>query len=512
MKKGLFRSTSIFSSMTAISRVLGFIRDMLIARFFGASAAIDAFYIAFRIPNFMRALFAEGAFSQAFVPVLSEYRETKTPEEVREFVARMQGALLLFLVLVVAFCMIFTPWITTVFAPGYVDEPFRFALTTEMLRITFPYILLISLTAFSGAVLNSYGSFGPPAFAPVLLNISMIIGAVWLAPHFDEPVIALAIAVLVAGVCQFAFQIPFLRIKRLLVLPKLVLKDEGVRRVGKMLVPALFGVSVAQISLLVDTLFASFLPAGSVTWLYYSNRLVYLPLGIFGVALATVILPHLSRKHTNHSTEEFSSTLGWALRCVLVIAIPSAVGLIMLAGPLFASLFQYGEFSMHDALMSSYSLIAYSIGLPAFMLVKVLASGFYSQQNIKTPVKIAVVALVMNVVLNFALIGPLQHTGLALATALSSTFNAGMLYVLLCKKGVYQAKKDSLLYLLKLLFAVVVMAALLWWLSPENSAWFAWNWQQKVWHLGVLLAVGMVSYFACLWVCGVRLRNFMKLH
>lgn len=509
MQKSLFRSTTLVSGMTFISRVLGLIRDVLIAQLFGATAAIDAFYVAFRIPNFMRALFAEGAFSQAFVPVLSEYRELKTPDQVRQFIARMQGALLLALVLLVTFCIIFSPLIAVLFAPGFVDEPYRLSLTTEMLRITFPYLLLISMAAFCGAVLNSHGSFGAPAFAPVLLNVMMIIAAIWLSPHFAEPVVALAVGVLVAGIFQFLFQIPFLHAKRLFMLPKLVWRDEGVRRVGGLLVPALFGVSVVQISLFIDTLFASFLPAGSITWLYYSDRLVYFPLGIFGVALATVILPHLSRKHTNRSVEEFSSTLDWAFRGVLIIAFPSAVGLALLASPLFISLFQYGQFTLHDALMATRSLIAYAVGLPAFMMLKVLASGFYSQQNIKTPVKIAVIALLVNVALNFALIGPLQHAGLALATSLSSTLNAGLLCFLLSKKGMYQPQQGWWLYLLRLLFAVSVMGVLLWWLSPASSEWAAWGWKDRLLHLGFLLGVGMLSYFISLRVVGVKLRSFI---
>lgn len=508
MSKSLFRSATLVSGMTAISRILGFLRDMLVAQLFGATPAIDAFYVAFRIPNFMRGLFAEGAFAQAFVPVLSEYRQLNSPEEVHQFIRRMSGSLLLALLVVTALAMIFTPTLTTVFAPGFTQDPHRFALAVHMLRITFPYLLLISLTAFCGAILNSYGLFGVPSFTPVLLNAVMIIAALWITPHFDPPVVGLAWGVLIAGISQFLFQLPFLQLRKLLFWPSLVWRDPGVRKVLTLLVPALFGVSVAQISLLVDTLFASFLPTGSITWLYYSDRLTYFPLGIFGVALATVILPHLSRKHADRSVEDFSLALDWALRCVLVIAIPAAIGLYMLAVPLFASLFQYGKFHAHDVLMASWSLQAYAFGLPAFMLVKVLASGFYSRQDIKTPVRIAVVALLANMVLNFTLIWSLKHAGLALATSLSSSINAGLLCWYLLSRGSYQAQKGWVLYLFRLLLAGAVLCALLYWLNPPADVWFSWSWRQRLPHLLELLAVAIVSYIVCLGLMGLRLRDF----
>lgn len=506
--KSLFRSTTLVSGMTSISRVLGFMRDMLIAHIFGVGASIDAFYVAFRIPNFMRGLFAEGAFAQAFVPVLSEYRQQRSFEEVKQFIARMQASLGLVLLGVVILAIVFTPGLTTLFAPGFAHGSERFELTTHMLRITFPYLMLISLTAFYGSVLNSYGLFGVPSFTPVLLNLIMIIAAVWMSPHFAEPVVGLAWGVLIAGIVQFLFQLPFLKLHDLFVWPKLFWRDEGVRRVIKLLVPALFGVSVAQISLLIDTLFASFLPVGSITWLYYSDRLTYFPLGIFGVALATVVLPHLSRKHADRSVEQYSATLDWALRCVLLIAVPAGIGLFMLAAPLFSSLFQSGKFKLHDVVMAARSLEAYAFGLPAFMLVKVLASGYYSRQDIKGPVKIAVIALIVNMILNFILIWPLAHAGLALATSLSSSVNAFLLFYGLRKKKIFILQKGWPKYLLQLAFAGAVVCGLLFWLTPDVTVWSAWHWQQRVLHLGFLLVISVISYFVCLWISGIRLRDF----
>lgn len=508
MKRGLFRSTTLVAGMTSISRVLGFLRDMLIAHIFGATPAIDAFYVAFRIPNFMRGLFAEGGFAQAFVPVLSEYRQTRSFDEVKQFIARMQGSLGLILLIITLLAIVFTPLLTTLFVPGYVNDPHRFYLATHMLRITFPYLMLISLTAFYGSVLNTYGLFGISSFTPVILNLLMIIAAVWGAQYFVEPVMALAWGVLFAGICQFIFQLPFLKYHHLFVWPQLVWRDEGVRRVLKLLVPALFGVSVAQISLLVDTLFASFLPAGSITWLYYSDRLIYFPLGIFGVALATVVLPHLSRKYADGSKEEFSKSIDWALRCILIIAIPSAIGLFILAAPLFASLFQYGKFSQHDVIMATRSLQAYAFGLPAFMLVKVLASAFYSQQDIKRPVRIAVIALSVNMILNFILIGPLAHAGLALATTISSTLNAALLCWILQKRKIFFWQHGWNKYLLQLIFSGGVMSVLLYWITPKVTQWFLWDWRQRVLHLLGLLGLAIVVYFSCLVISGLKLRDF----
>ena len=509
MSKSLFRSTTMVSGITAISRILGFLRDMLIAQLFGTTPAVDAFYIAFRIPNFMRGLFAEGAFAQAFVPVLSEYRQLKTPQEIRLFMSHMQGSLLLVLCILTALALIFTPYLTALFAPGWLaKDPHRFMLTTHLLRITFPYLLLISITAFYASILNTYGMFGAPSFTPVLLNLIMILSALYLAPYFAEPVEALAWGVLMAGISQLLFLKFFLILKQLVVWPRLLWRDEGVRKVMKLLIPALFGVSVAQISLLLDTLFASFLPTGSISWLYYSDRLTYFPLGIFGVALATVILPHLSGKQAKTSVEEFSKTIDWALRCVCIIAIPAGIGLYLLAIPLFSTLFQYGKFHAHDVMMATLSLKAYAFGLPAFMLVKVLASGFYAKQDIKTPVKVAVISLIANMVLNFALIWQLKHAGLALATSLSSSLNAALLCWFLIKTGRYKPQKGWWLYLFKLWMASAVICAFIVMLSPLNSAWVTHPAHWKIIHLIGLLLGSVAVYFISLRVMGIRLSTF----
>ncbi|MCF7981873.1 MAG: murein biosynthesis integral membrane protein MurJ, partial [Pseudomonadales bacterium] len=406
------KSTGVVGSYTMLSRILGLLRDVVIANFIGASASADAFFVAFKIPNFLRRLFAEGAFAQAFVPVLSEYKTQRDHLAVKELVNNVAGTLGLALALLTGVAMVAAPVITLVFAPGFIQYEEKLALTTDLLRITFPYLFFISLTAFSGSILNSYGRFGIPAFTPVLLNISLICAALFLAPNLNEPVMALGWGVLIAGAAQLLFQLPFLAKLHLLPAPKLHRQHEGVKQILTLMLPALFGVSVSQINLLLDTLLASFLKTGSVSWLYYSDRLVELPLGVFGIAIATVILPSLSRLHASQSTEKFSQTLDWALRSVCVIGVPAALALFILAEPLIITLFQYGAMTERDVAMAAMSLRAYSFGLFAFMLIKVLAPGYFSRQDTKTPVRIAVWAMLTNMILNLILVWPLQHAGL----------------------------------------------------------------------------------------------------
>ncbi|MCK4608173.1 MAG: murein biosynthesis integral membrane protein MurJ [Gammaproteobacteria bacterium] len=508
MKKSLLKSGYVVASMTVLTRIVGLAREIIFANVFGASAGFDAFLVAFKIPNFMRRLFAEGAFSQAFVPVLSEYRQNRSQKEAQIFVNRMAGTLGLTLFIVTAIAVLITPIFVMIFAPGFIHDPTRFGLASAMLRITFPYLLLISLTAFAGSILNSYDIFSIPAITPILLNFSLIGAALFLAPHLKNPVEGLAWGVFIGGILQLLLQLPFLKYIKLLPKPQLCWRDPGVNRVLKLMVPAILGVSVAQISLMLDTLFASFLREGSITWLYYSDRLTNFPLGVFGVALAIVVLPHLSRKHAAKSKAEFSAALDWALRCVLLIGPPSAIGLLLLAGPLLATILQHGQFNDFDVIMASKSLMAFSLGLPAFMLIKILASGFYSTQDIKTPVKIAIIALCSNMVLNLILIFPLAHAGLALATSLTSSLNAGLLLWFLLKRKIYIPQAGWLIYGLRLGFANAAMAAILWFLNAKLSAWLSWNSLQRVEHLLIILVAAVMTYIICLLVAGVRPSHF----
>lgn len=514
---GLFRSTAVVSSMTMVSRVFGLLRDMVFTRIFGADAGTDAFLVAFKIPNFLRRLFAEGAFSQAFVPVLTGVKNEEGDEAVSELVRNTLGTLagILFIVSVIA--AIATPILVMIFAPGFINQPEKFDLTTDMLRITFPYILFMSLTALSAGILNSYGRFAVPAFTPVLLNLSLIAAAIWLAPQMDVPIMALAWGVFIAGAAQLAFQIPFILKLGLLRWPRWGWKNSGVRRILKLMLPGIFGSSVMQINLLFDTLIASFLVSGSVTWLYLSDRMVELPLGIFGIALATVILPNLSQKHAAGDPKAFSQMLDWALRWVLVIALPAAVALAVLAGPILSTLFLYGDFRPLDVEMASISLLVYSSGLIGFILVKVLAPGYFARQDTKTPVKVGLIAMVANMIMNVAFVVPMlklgwsaPHAGLALATSISAFINAGLLYRGLKKAGVYSPLAGWLKLLLQTGFAVSVMGALIFMVSGELSFWITATASQRILQLSWIIPLGAISYFIVLWLSGVRFSQLQR--
>ena len=512
MSRKLLKSTALVSAMTLISRVLGFVRDMVIARVFGAGLATDAFFVAFKIPNFLRRLFAEGAFSQAFVPVLSEYKTQREHEEVRELVDRVTGTLGAILFAITAIGVIAAPILVSIFAPGFIDEQEKHQLAAEMLRLTFPYLLFISLTALAGGILNSYGRFGVPALTPVLLNISLIGCALWLAPEMERPVTALAWGVFIAGAAQLAFQLPFLKQLKLLPRPRWGWRDSGVRKILKLMAPAIFGSSVAQINLLFDTLIASLLVTGSVSWLYYSDRLMEFPLGLFGVALATVILPSLSRKHSADDPAAFSATLDWALRWAMIIALPAAIGLGLLAGPMLTTLFQYDQFGARDVAMAQMSLIAYSLGLPGFILIKVLAPGFFARQDTKTPVRIGVRAMVANMGLNVLFVAPMvwlgmtgPHTGLALATTGSAWLNALWLLRTLKREGVYTPADGWPKLLLQLLLANLAMAALLLWGSADTAQWIDWSAWTRIGQLALWITAAAALYFAALFAVGVRI-------
>ena len=502
----MFKSLSTVGAYTLLSRILGFVRDLVYAHVFGANALTDAFFVAFKIPNFLRRLFAEGAFATAFVPVLTEYRTQRDFRELKDFVDHIAGSLGLVLLVVSLIGVVAAPVLVSVFAFGWVmdEETVKLALAADMLRLTFPYLFFISLTAFAGGILNAHDRFAVPAFTPVLLNLCLIGSALWLAPMMEQGIVALAWGVLLAGITQFTFQLPFLARIKLLPRPRPGFRDPGVRRVLTLMVPALFAVSVTQINLLLDTMLASFLVTGSISWLYYSDRLMEFPLGILGVALATVILPRLSRRQAEAAPQAFSGTLDWGLRMTLVFGVPSAVGLVLLAGPMMATLFQSDVFDAHDVAMAQRSLMAYALGLQAFILIKVLAPGFYARQDTRTPVKIGVIAMAVNMVLNLALIFPLQHAGLALATSLSAYLNAWLLLRGLRREAAYQPRRGWWKIGSQVAIAVFVMALLLLWLSPGLVDWIDAPRTQRVMWLCGLIAAGAVSYIAVLFVAGLR--------
>lgn len=505
----MFKSLAKVGSNTMLSRVLGFVRDLVFAHIFGANAGTDAFFVAFKIPNFLRRLFAEGSFSVAFVPVLAEYKAKRSFEELKLFVNHVAGTLGGILLLVTTLGVLGSPVLVMIFAPGFIGGvEGKMDLAAEMLRLTFPYLFFISLTAFAGSILNTYGRFGIPAFTPVLLNLSLIGCALWLSPLMDRPIVGVAWGVLLAGIVQFLFQLPFLKQLGLLPKFKFAPKDEGVRRIVKLMLPAIFGVSVTQLNLLLDTLIASFLVDGSISWLYYSDRLMEFPLGILGVGLATVILPSLSQKHATESSEGFSHTLNWALRWVLLLGVPCAVGLFLLAGPMIATLFQSKVFLPSDVAMAQRSLMAYSLGLLPFIMIKVLAPGYYARQDTKTPVKIAIIAMVSNMVFNIILVFPLAHAGLALATTLSACINAGLLFRGLKKEEVFIPEGGWPSLIIRGLVASAAMGAMLYVMGGSLDSWLSMELWDKLWKLLLLILSGAGLYFMVLWILGIRISHF----
>ena len=496
-----------------ISRILGFVRDMVIARIFGSSEASDAFFVAFKIPNTLRRLFAEGAFSQAFVPVLTEYKENKSEKALKELINQVAGTFGVVLLGLSLTGVIAAPAVILLFGPGFINDPAKYELAVEMLRLTFPYLFFIAMTAFAGGILNSFGRFAIPAFTPVFLNIVFILMAIFLSPKLDEPIMALAWAVFIAGAVQLLFQVPFLHKLNLLPRPKWGWKHPGVQKIKNLMIPAIIGSSVVQINLIFDTVLASFLVTGSISWLYYSDRLVEFPLGLLGIAIATVILPKLSKDQANTSVKTFSNTLDWALRCAILVGLPAAVGLIMLAAPMLATLFYGGAFTPDDVFFSSLSLTAYALGLMGFILIKVLAPGFYARQDTQTPVKIGIKAMIANMVLNVLFVVPLYvmafkgaHTGLALATATSAYINAWMLLQTLRKQGHYQPRSGWLRLIAQTSFACLSMAAVLYWASPAIETWLAWDTWTRASNLALYVILGFIVYVIALGMSGVKLN------
>ena len=513
MSKKPFKSTLTVGGATFVSRIFGYVRDAVIFIVFGANASTDAFFVAFRIPNFLRRLFAEGAFSQAFVPVMAANLH-EGESAFHRLINHVTGLLSVVLIGVTAIGVLASPWLIFIFAPGFEDSQQKI-LASDLLKITFPYLLFISLTALAGSILNIRQKFAVPALTPVLLNASLILAAVWLAPRMQQPIFALAWGVFIAGIAQLLFQIPFLIRERGLPIPKLRGAKEGVHKILKLMLPAIFGSSIVQINLLVDTMIASFLAEGSISWLYISDRFVELPLALFGIATATVILPMLSKQHVAVQKEQFNQTLQWAMKISLLICIPAMLGLIVLASPILSTLVQYRQFSMFDTQMATISLIAYSIGLPAFIYIKVLAPGFYARQDTKTPVKIGVVAMLANIVLNLFFVWlwhrlnmPGAHAGLALATSLSAYINALLLLLSLKKEQVLMQLQAWFPLVMKVLFSALLMFGVLKIFVPGIEIWSQWQVLPRFMTLMGFIALGFTIYAGCLYLLGLRVSQF----
>ncbi|MEP1447606.1 MAG: murein biosynthesis integral membrane protein MurJ [Paraglaciecola sp.] len=517
MSGKLFKSGMIVSAMTFISRILGLVRDAVIANLMGAGANADVFFFANKIPNFLRRLFAEGAFAQAFIPVLADVHHENNEQHLKQFIAKVSGTLGVIVTLVTIVGVIGSPILAALFGMGWFveylndqSEGAKFELASVMLKITFPYLLFVSLTGLAGAILNTLNKFAVAAFTPVLLNVAIISCAIYLAPQFEEPAFALAWGVFLGGLLQLLFLLPFLHRAGLLVKPKWGWSDPDIVKVRTLIIPALFGVSVGQLNLLFDTVIASFLGTGAISWLYYSDRLLEFPLGLFGIAIATVILPTLSRNHVSKDDQAFSDNIDWAVKMVCVLGIPAATGLFMLAEPMLLTIFGRGEFTPQTARFASYSLMAYSFGLLSFMLVKVLAPGFYSKQDTKTPVKFGIWCMIANMVFNLILVWPFDYVGLAMATSLSALMNATLLYVALHKRGVYQVSRQTMLLLVKIILASVLMGIAIHAMSPTIVSWVDFTLLDKIYHLAKIILSGAAVLAVSLLAMGVRTRSFLS--
>ncbi len=513
MSRRIFRSMSVFGLMTLLSRITGLWRDTVYASMFATGVA-DAWYVAYQIPNFLRRLFAEGAFSQAFVPVVSEYHAKRTTEETRELVSSVAGTLGGFLLVVSLLGSLASPALMWIFANGFEAGSAKFVLASDLLRWTFPYLFFVSMTALAGGVLNSYERFAIPAFSSVLMNVVMIVAALWVSPKLQQPLMALAMGVLIAGMLQVLIHLPTLLKLKLLRWPKWNFNHEGVRRIGKLMIPAIIGSSMGQISVVISTIIATHLASGSVAWLYYADRIVEFPLGIFSIALATVILPNLSKHHAAESPERFNSTLDWALRLLCLIVLPAAVALLVLAGPLTALIYYRGEFNANDAEMTTWAVMAYALALFGWSLVKVLAPGYYARQDTKTPVRTAMQSFGLNMGLNLVFIaglyatgtvqGPGMHILLAIATAAGALLNSWLLYRGLCRQGVYQPSAGWSTFWVRLILANVVMAVFLYYCAGATERWIHVATVTRIWWMFGLVVSGASLYFLSLWLLGLR--------
>jgi putative peptidoglycan lipid II flippase len=506
----LLKALTTVSGMTLLSRITGLVRETLQAVLFGAGMQMDAFQAAFRLPNILRRMFAEGAFSQAFVPILAEYQRRRGDDATRDLVGNVGGILALALLGVTVLGVLAAPALVYLLASGFAATPGKIELTTDLIRIVFPYILFVSLVSLSGGVLNVYRHFAVPAFTPVVLNLSIIGAAIFLSKYIDPPIKALAWGVLIGGVAQLAFQLAPLARIGMLPRPRLDWRDEGVRRVLRNMGPAVVGVSAAQISVLINTQLASLLGDGRISWITYADRLMEFPSALLGVALGTVLLPSLAKHYSESDHEQYSSLLDWGLRLTFMLALPAAVALWLLALPLVSTLYHYGKFTVNDVWQTRAALLGYSVGLLGLIAVKILAPGFYARQNIRTPVRIAFFTVFVSQTLALILMWRIGHAGLTLATSLGACVNATLLFWFLRKGGFYRPQPGWFLFLCKLLVALGVLAALLFALSGPPEVWLSNGAWARIGRLAGIIAAGIVAYFATLYLLGFRLGDFAR--
>ena len=506
----LLKALSTVSALTLLSRITGLVRESLKAVGFGAGLQMDAFEAAFRLPNILRRLFAEGAFSQAFVPILAEYKRARGEDATRDLVGRVATLLAVLLLALSVLGIFAAPWLVYLLAGGFVRTPGKVELTAELIRIMFPYVFFISLVSLAGGVLNVHRRFAIPAFTPVLLNVSIIVATIFVAPHFDPPIVALAWGVAVGGVAQLTLQVvPLVRLS-MLPRPRFDWRDEGVRRVLRAMGPAVLGVSAAQISTLINTQLAAYLGDGRISWITYADRLMEFPSAMLGVALGTVLLPSLVKHHHDANEEQYRSLLDWGLRLTFLLALPAALALALLAVPLISTLYQYGRFTLNDVWQTRDALLGYSVGLIGLIAVKILAPGFYARQDMKTPVKIAFLTVLVTQLMAVTLMFQIGHAGLTLATSLGACLNATLLFLAMRRRGIYVPQRGWPLFLGRVAVALAVLGGVLWWASGNEGFWVTASLWVKVGRLSLVIVAGALAYFAALWLVGFRFADFNR--
>lgn len=498
------------SSITMFSRVLGFIRDALIAQTFGVSIMTDAFFIAFKLSNLLRRVFAEGTFHQIFLPMLSQYKYFGNIKEIRIFISRTFGLIIIILMIIIIIGLLAAPWIITIAVPGFDNFSEKFYITVLLFRIILPYILLISLTSFMGAILNTWNFFLIPAFTPIFLSISMIV-LMLLSNYlnFNPPIIGLAWSVIIGGIFQCIYYIPFVKSINLLVLPKINFYDDRIRKICRSMSLVFIAVSSNQVSLIINTILASFLEDGSISWIYYADKIMELPLGVVGVTLTTILLPCLSRFTAAGDNTKYFCLMNWGIKLCCILGFPSAMILGTLSQPLIITLFQYGKFSAVDVIMTQYSVIAYSIGLPGLILIKIFTAGFYAKHNIKTPIRIIVITVIFTQFVNLLCIHTLKHVTFAFSTSLGAWLNVGLLYWQFKKKYLFQLKSGWLFFFYQLVVALFIMYISLYiGLSILVSPWDQGSIFYRLPKILSVLIISISSYFLTLWYLGIRIKDF----
>jgi len=506
----LLKALSTVSALTLLSRVTGLARETLKAVGFGAGLQMDAFEAAFRLPNILRRLFAEGAFSQAFVPILAEYKQARGEQATRDLIDRVATLLAVLLVAISVLGILAAPWLVYLLAGGFARTPGKVELTADLIRIMFPYIFFISLVSLAGSILNVHRRFAIPAFTPVLLNISIIGATIFVAPHFDPPIVALAWGVAIGGAAQLALQIvPLARIA-MLPRPRFDWRDEGVSRVLRAMGPAVLGVSAAQISTLINTQLAAYLGDGRISWITYADRLMEFPSAMLGVALGTVLLPSLVKHHHDGNQDQYRSLLDWGLRLTFLLALPATLALALLSVPLISTLYQYGRFTLNDVWQTRDALLGYCVGLIGLIAVKILAPAFYARQDMKTPVKIAFLTVLVTQALAVAMMFRIGHAGLTLATSIGACLNATLLFITMRRRGIYVPQPGWLVFLGRIGIALAVLGGVLWWAAGADAFWVAAGLWTKVGRLSAVIVAGALAYFAALWLCGFRFADFNR--